>query len=278
MRRDPSSSGGRAAGGTSVPAPRTTSTTVAPATTTTRPVVTTTTTLAPVPTTTTVHPTTTTVPTGCASALPAQLASTGGGTQLVTVEVSGFGATYGTLTAWTKTGSCWTVAYGPYLARVGSSGVEPAAEKREGDGATPEGLYGFGPVMYGNAGDPGVRYSYHLLTCGDWWDEDPRSADYNLFVHWSCGSTPPFAEGPDGAGSEALWTEVTAYPSFAVIAYNTARTPWRGSAIFLHAGTADPTAGCVSLALSSLDLVLDWLDPSRSPAIVIGTAADISSY
>jgi L,D-peptidoglycan transpeptidase YkuD (ErfK/YbiS/YcfS/YnhG family) len=243
------------------------------ATTTTTAVTTTT---RPAPTTTGAVSTTTT-PGGCGGPLPAAMAATGGGTQLVTVEASGYGTTYATLTAWSERGSCWSVAYGPYLARLGSSGLAPAARKREGDGATPEGLYGFGAVMYGNAGNPGVHYPYHQLACGDWWDEDPSSPQYNLFVHWPCGSTPPFAQGPSGAGSEALWTETTPYPSFAVIAYNTARTPGRGSAIFLHAGTAYPTVGCVSVDLSALDLVLDWLDPSRSPAIAIGTSADIRS-
>lgn len=167
---------------------------------------------------------------------------------------------------------------GPFTARVGRTGLTPASSKREGDGHTPEGIYGFGPDIYGNAPDPGVRYSYVRLSCGDWWDEDPASADYNLFEQVNCGTTPSFAQGAEGSGSEALWTETVPYPSFAYIEYNSARVPWVGSAIFLAATTGYPTVGCVALAVSSLDQVLDWMAPGESPRIVIGTAQDITTY
>ena len=42
--------------------------------------------------------------------------------------------------------------------------------------------------IYGNEPDPGgLRYRYHRLVCGDWWDEDPYSPRYNHFVHVPCG-------------------------------------------------------------------------------------------
>ena len=53
------------------------------------------------------------------------------------------------------------------------------------------------------------------------------------------------------------------YDYGAVIAYNTARTPGLGSAIFLHVSTGAPTAGCVSLPVERLLEVLRWLDPAR---------------
>ena len=57
-----------------------------------------------------------------------------------------------------------------------------------------------------------------------------------------------------------------------MIAYNTARTPGLGSAIFLHVSTGGPTAGCVSLPAGQLVEVLRWLDPARRPRIVVGVA------
>jgi L,D-peptidoglycan transpeptidase YkuD (ErfK/YbiS/YcfS/YnhG family) len=54
-----------------------------------------------------------------------------------------------------------------------------------------------------------------------------------------------------------------------VIAYNTARVPGRGSAVFLHVGTGSATAGCVSLPKSELLKVLHWLRPADNPRIVI---------
>jgi len=46
-----------------------------------------------------------------------------------------------------------------------------------------------------------------------------------------------------------------------VIGYNERRTPWRGSAIFLHVDQGRGTAGCVSLPTSSLLAVLRWQRP-----------------
>ena len=74
--------------------------------------------------------------------------------------------------------------------------------------------------------------------CGDWWDEDSASPTYNTFQHAACGTTPPFA-----ADSEALWTEGNAYPSMAVIDYNTPPAGPLGSGIFLHAEHRVPDRG-----------------------------------
>jgi L,D-peptidoglycan transpeptidase YkuD (ErfK/YbiS/YcfS/YnhG family) len=62
---------------------------------------------------------------------------------------------------------------------------------------------------------------------------------------------------------------VPAYDYAAVIAYNTARTPYLGSAIFLHVGTGGSTAGCVSLPRAELIRVLRWLRPADNPRIDI---------
>jgi L,D-peptidoglycan transpeptidase YkuD (ErfK/YbiS/YcfS/YnhG family) len=211
-------------------------------------------------------------PTTCASALPAQLADRQGAGQIITVEASGDGVTSATLTAWQWSGSCWTVAAGPWTARLGYGGL--STDKHEGDGTTPAGAYGFQSTMYGNAPNPGVHYAYRQLVCGDWWDEDSASPTYNTFQQLPCAENPPFANG----ASEALWTETQAYPSFAVINYNPNRVPGAGSAIFLHADIGGPTAGCVSLPLAELDRVLDWLQPVYNPVIVMGTNATITSY
>ena len=144
--------------------------------------------------------------------------------------------------------------------------------KREGDGATPAGTFRVGAVAYGIAPNPGTRLVYHRLACGDWWDEDPRSTTYNTFRHVACGRAPPFA-----GASEALWKESVAYQRFAVVEYNARPVvPGRGSAIFLHRSTGQPTVGCVSLPSASLLTILRALTPARRPLIAIGTATSIS--
>jgi L,D-peptidoglycan transpeptidase YkuD (ErfK/YbiS/YcfS/YnhG family) len=156
---------------------------------------------------------------------------------------------------------CGQRVAGPWAAHVGYHGL--SAHHREGDGTTPLGTFGIGPVVYGLDADPGVRLRYHRLTCGDWWDEDPSSPTYNSFRRVACGAAPPFR-----GGSEALWRATVAYREFAVVAYNTGPVvPGRGSAIFLHDSTGVATNGCVSLARPELLLVLRWLRPGASITI-----------
>ncbi len=120
---------------------------------------------------------------------------------------------------------CGRRTAGPWAGQVGYRGV--SARHREGDGTTPLGTYAIGPTIYGIGADPGVRLRYHRLVCGDWWDEDSRSATYNRFRHVACSAIPPF-----GGASEALWRQRVAYRAFAVVQYNVAPTvPGRGSAI-----------------------------------------------
>ena len=207
----------------------------------------------------------------CPANLANELASTRSAQQLITVEASGYGTTYASLRLWRRTGTCWSAVAGPWPARLGRRGLSD--HHREGDGTTPTGAYGFGAVVYGTASNPGVRYAYHRLVCGDWWDEDPSSRSYNRFRHVACGARPPF-----GGGSEALWT-IPAYRHFAVIRYNVAPiVTGRGSAIFLHDTVGAVTNGCVSVAPARLDSVLRWLRPRASPLIVIGTSAEIRRF
>ena len=147
------------------------------------------------------------------------------------------------------------------LRRVGRNGL--SSRHREGDGTTPTGTYGIGPVVYGIDPSPGVRLRYHRLVCGDWWDEDPRSSTYNRFRHVTCGTVPPFR-----GGSEALWQITPAYRLFALIRYNDApAVPGRGSAIFLHVDTGRATNGCVSLPHAQLVALLRRLRPGTTIAI-----------
>jgi L,D-peptidoglycan transpeptidase YkuD (ErfK/YbiS/YcfS/YnhG family) len=194
-----------------------------------------------------------------------------GAQQLVTVVAPAFRSTHATLTLWRRSGSCWTRAAGPWAARVGRNGL--SGSHREGDGTTPTGTYAFGRVVYGLDPDPGVRYAYHRLVCGDWWDEDPASPTYNTFRHVACGARPPFV-----GGSEALWRATVAYRRFAVVDYNMPAVAGRGSGIFVHVDTGRGTNGCVSLPAAQLRALLRWLRPSASPRIEIGTAADLAAF
>lgn len=123
--------------------------------------------------------------------------------------------------------------------------------------------------MYGNEANPGVRFPYRRLRCGDCWDEDPSSPTYNSFQRVACGTTPPF-----GGASEGMWQQPRPYPFLAVVEYDMRpAVPGKGSGIFLHAQTGGPTVGCISLRKPELRAVLRWLRRRTPPWIAIGTRA-----
>jgi len=205
----------------------------------------------------------------CGPMLPNRL-DTGSSTQLVTAVARTRRSTQAVFRLWTKRGGCWRPAAGPWTAWLGGNGTSPV--KREGDRRTPTGIFGFLRTMYGVAPNPGVRYRFHRVVCGDWWVEDSRSPYYNRFRHVRCGSKPPFR-----TTSEDMSRSPTAYRHLAVIAYNTNPVvPGRGSGIFLHVSTGRPTLGCVSLPVPQLVRTLRWLRPAAHPLIAIGTAADLT--
>ena len=63
--------------------------------------------------------------------------------QLITVVAATHSTTYATLRAYRISGGHRVLAFGPWTARVGYNGVAAAGQKREGDGRTPSGTYGF---------------------------------------------------------------------------------------------------------------------------------------
>ncbi|MGW3604577.1 L,D-transpeptidase family protein [Micromonospora sp. NPDC005161] len=195
--------------------------------------------------------------------------------QVLIVGTTSSTTTYATLEAYVRISGRWMPASGLVPARIGSKGFSD--NHVEGVPTTPTGVYSIGPTMYGIDANPGVRYPYHQLVSGDWWNENPSSSLYNTFQH---SSTNP------GGASEALWTEVPAYTHFAVITYNmppnvSKPVPNAGSGIFLHqfsTSAGNATAGCVSLAHDDLVDVLTWLDPALSPRIVLSPYAQMRRY
>ena len=183
--------------------------------------------------------------------------------QLITVEAATTRTTYATARIWRRSGRCWVAAGGPYPARVGRNGLR--VNRREGDGTTPIGTFPIASTMYGNAPNPGVRFRYTRLRCGDWWVEDSRSPAYNTFQRLGCGVRPPFkVTTPD------MSKEQRAYAHLAVIEFNMHPVvPGRGSAIFLHAQTGSATNGCISLRRNDLVRVLRWLSPAAAPQIAV---------
>lgn len=129
---------------------------------------------------------------------------------------------------------------------LGSAGVVPAGAKREGDGATPAGLWPFRRVLWRPDRGPGpqTRLPCAPIAPDDGWCDAPDDAAYNLPV------TLPYP-----ASAERLWREDRVYDLIVVLGYNDDPVaPGAGSAIFLHLAQPDfaPTQGCVAVAAGDL--------------------------
>jgi L,D-peptidoglycan transpeptidase YkuD (ErfK/YbiS/YcfS/YnhG family) len=205
------------------------------------------------------------VPAWAASRMPLRHVPAGAN-QLLIVHATTPTTSYATVETFDRAGAGWQRRFASMPARVGRLGFSD--HHVEGTPNTPTGTYPIGATMYGIDANPGVRYPYHRLVSGDYWNENSASRGYNTFYH---GRDP-------GGPSEALWRIHPAYRHFAVINYNTPAVANRGSGIFLHEGTGGPTAGCVSLGHDDLVRVLKWLDPRKSPRVVLSPDQWLSRY
>lgn len=166
-----------------------------------------------------------------------------------------------------KTGSKWELKrLSPAV--TGKNGI--SFSKKEGNGATPAGMYDIGR-MFGYAEKPaGVRSSYTVTNKFHYWVDDSSSPDYNQWIYYRGN---PFSRWKS---FERLNHEL--YKHAIVIRYN--ENPIvknAGSAIFIHRWRtgATPTAGCIALSESHLVVLMKWLDPVKSPKIIIGTPDSI---
>jgi L,D-peptidoglycan transpeptidase YkuD (ErfK/YbiS/YcfS/YnhG family) len=194
---------------------------------------------------------------------PAELAQAEGAGQAVVVSAAKYGATGATFNAYQMTPAGWQKVFGPWAAYIGRRGFAPPGSKREGDGRTPSGTFGF-DFFFGVKPDPGVKFPYRQTGRSIVWSDDPSSPLYNQWVDTA-------AQDP-GANPEPMYVS-PAYSYGAVIDYNNERVPGQGSAIFLHVSMGRPTSGCVSLPAGQLLQVLRWLDPALRPRIIMGVAS-----
>jgi len=133
---------------------------------------------------------------------------------------------------------------------LGRGGVVPAAEKREGDGASPLGAWPMRRLFYrpDRLAAPETKLPRVPLSPNDGWCDDPAHPLYNRFVM-----------RPFGGSHEALWRDDGVYDVVVELGYNDDPVvPGRGSAIFMHVAQPDyaPTEGCVALALAQFIVVL----------------------
>jgi L,D-peptidoglycan transpeptidase YkuD (ErfK/YbiS/YcfS/YnhG family) len=144
---------------------------------------------------------------------------------------------------------------------LGKGGLRPAALKREGDGASPIGVWPLRRVLYRPDRGPAPRTALPVqpIAPDDGWCDDPQDPNYNRPV------THPYP-----ASAERLWREDAVYDIVVVLGCNDDPVvPDRGSAIFLHLARPDyaPTEGCVALARPDLDALLALAGPGDAVEI-----------
>jgi L,D-peptidoglycan transpeptidase YkuD (ErfK/YbiS/YcfS/YnhG family) len=189
-----------------------------------------------------------------------------GATQVISVTTKHYGSVHATVRAFAKTSNGWRQVAGPWSAWLGRNGFAPPGRKREGDGRVPSGSFHFA-YLFGVAPNPGVHYRWRHAGQHDYWDDDSASPRYNTWVDARRHSP--------GASPEPLHVSPS-YDDVAAIAYNPARTPHLGSAIFLHVTHHSPTSGCVALPRAHVVHLLRWLRPRDHARIVMGRTATVT--
>lgn len=145
---------------------------------------------------------------------------------------------------------------------LGRSGTIPQEQKREGDGATPEGVFPLRRLWY-RQDKVSIPIECTLptkpITPTDGWCDDEKSPSYNKPILLSLNL------GIDRTleSHERLWrSEDDLYDFIVEIGYNDEPSiPGHGSAIFLHVARTKmtPTAGCIAVSKQDMIKILPFL-------------------
>ncbi|MCR9255353.1 MAG: L,D-transpeptidase family protein [Alphaproteobacteria bacterium] len=139
---------------------------------------------------------------------------------------------------------------------LGRSGVVPWAEKAEGDGATPAGLWPLRHVFYrpDRMEAPETRLPVAALTPDLGWSDDPSDP-----VRYNAPVRLPYPHS-----HEVLWRDDHLYDVIVVMGINDGPPqPGKGSALFFHLAREGygPTEGCVAVARSDMLSILKDCGP-----------------
>jgi L,D-peptidoglycan transpeptidase YkuD (ErfK/YbiS/YcfS/YnhG family) len=144
---------------------------------------------------------------------------------------------------------------------LGPAGVKPAEDKREGDLASPAGVWPIREVVYrpDRGPPPATEIRVRAMAEDDGWCDDPADPAYNRPVKL-----------PYPAGAERMWRDDHLYDVVVILGHNDdPPVPGRGSAIFLHLAKPDyaPTHGCVAVARADLEALLETARPGDAVEI-----------
>lgn len=155
-----------------------------------------------------------------------------------------------------------------YKCSVGYGGIKPASEKKEGDRATPAGIYPLRVIYYRpdriKRSDLVSGLPIVPLEKNDGWCDDVNMKEYNQPVKL-----------PFKGSHEKLWRDDHVYDIIVVIGYNDhPPIKGKGSAIFFHLAREKytPTVGCVAVSKEDMLKILPSLTPDTKIEIGLNGA------
>jgi len=157
----------------------------------------------------------------------------------------------------------WHKVFEPMDAVIGSNGFANPDEKREGDGKTPSGIFPL-KIAFGYQELIKSKMPYRQILSDDIWVDDIDAEDYNQWTKINQTKATSY---------ERMKRTDDLYKYGIVIGYNTDPVIYgKGSAIFLHVwkDKNSPTTGCVAVSEENMFKLLQWLDPTKLPLIIIG--------
>ncbi|MCM3571081.1 SH3 domain-containing protein [Neobacillus mesonae] len=195
------------------------------------------------------------------------LKTVGGNKQLILVTSNGYNTTNSEIRTFEKNSKGQWVPVFTTTGHIGKYGFTPASSMREGGKKSPTGKYTIG-TAFGQYANPGTKLPYKKITSDDVWVDDPKSKLYNT---WQS------KRKTIGKWKSAENMNIAAYNYGFVINYNTARTPYKGSAIFFHVGSGY-TLGCTDTTQAGVVKILKWLDPAKKPVIIQTPIQELNKY
>ena len=120
---------------------------------------------------------------------------------------------------------------------IGKNNVKK--NKKEGDKATPLGLFSIGKLYYraDRVKKPSTKIKTKIITKNMGWCDDPKDKFYNQEIKIN-----------NSLKYEKLFRKDHLYDFFIEVDYNHKKKPFKGSAIFIHlTKNYKPTKGCIAL-------------------------------
>lgn len=174
---------------------------------------------------------------------------------------------------WQETGSPFTVSLGRNGSAWGAGlhpMPQPGPEKQEGDGRSPAGVFALSSA-FGRETSVSTHLPYSPMSATHYCMDVPDSPYYNRIID-TRDTGKATAEGSTEPMRLDLRQENdNRYALGIVVEHNPKAEPGKGSCIFMHLWrtAGETTAGCTAMPEAAMRELLDWLDASKRPVLVL---------